>query len=200
MYDPVTNAERISSTLTIIDDNATAKKKGIAELTFLPEHTQDLKAGLYNYAVYQTTDDQGPIPAFVDGASRIQGNIELVDGLLPAFRPSLTGTFTGPSAYDHHTFTTGPIKVTADPSGVFNASVYFTNFSGTLTFFGTLDNIPGPSSAWATLSTGSYQNQSSTVLFDEELSGNWTHIRADYVPNIITPTPSGTVDKILVRS
>jgi hypothetical protein len=199
MFDPTTNIERISSDLTVLDDGTTLSKKGVAELTLLPAHTQELFAGVYNYAVYKTGDVQGSIPAFVDGASRIQGNIELSDGLLPSFHPSLTATFTGPNVLDQN-FTTGAIPVTAQPSGVFNASVYFTNFSGTLTLYGTLDNLIGPSTNWVTLATRTYTNQSATVVFTSELTGNWTNLKANYTNTQITPTRSGTVDKVLVRS
>lgn len=171
-------------------DCVTFSKKGSAELTLVDIDTSELTTGRYTYSILR---DEGGVlsPVFLDGASSMSGSAEVIDSVLPRFIDSDVLTF---NLNNTGVRTTGPVAANRDGRGgnaIHTAALYFTNFSGTVDIYGSLDNSPTTTN-WAQIDTATYTNQTLTVPVN--LQGVFNYFKFEYT------TTAGSIDKVLYRS
>lgn len=171
-------------------DCVTFSKKGSAELTLIDTDTSELTSGRYTYSILR--NESGVLsPVFLDGASSMSGSVEVTDSVLPRFIDSDVLTF---NLNNTGVRTTGPVAANRDGRGgnaIHSAALYFTNFSGTVDIYGSLDNSPTTTN-WAQIDTTTYTNQTLTVPVN--LEGVFNYFKFEYTPT------AGSIDKVLYRS
>ena len=195
MFDYATNKEVVSKDLTIIDDGTTFALKGKTQLDLTSSDVPtSFKPGVYVYSILEQAGLE-LIPAYIDGASNLQGKIEIVDGLIARFIPSEELQFLHGQ---NQIYTAGPISTNRDGkgnNGLHTIQAYFTGFTGDLEIRGSLSNTP-PSS-WdvcSPLTTESYVGQDGTVGITIDDMNNINYLMFRYTKNV------GSIDKVLYRS
>lgn len=195
MFDYATNKEVISKNLEIIDDGTTFAIKGKTQLTLTSSDIPlSFKPGLYTYTILQQSNTE-LLPTYIDGASDLQGKIEIVDGVIARFIPSEELIFL----LDQNNFyTAGPISTNRDGkgnNGMHTIQAYFTNFTGNLEIRGSLSNTaPTTWESCTPIKTESYVAQNGTVGITINDMDNINYLMFRYTKNI------GSVDKVLYRS
>ena len=195
MFDYSTNKEVVSKELNIIDDGTTFAIKGKTQLTLTGvDIPTSFKPGLYTYSILEQAGTE-LLPTYIDGASDLQGKIEIVDGVIAKFIPSEELTFLHGQ---DQVYTAGPISTNRDGkghNGNHTIQAYFTDFTGNLEVRGSLANTP-PSSwdSCVPLAIESYSSQNGTVGINIENLDNINYLMFRYVKSI------GSVDKVLYRS
>ncbi len=192
LFDYYTNKELLSKDITILDDGETLNLRGQTVITVSGEETRDMIPGHYNYSVLRK---EGAIlhPVFIDGASKLQGQALLEDGITAKFIPSETLTFL---QGQDDLYTAGPIAANRDGKGnnaLHTFQLYFTNFTGNFKIYATLDNSSSNPN-WAEISDLNYTNQSNNITINIEDMSNATYFKFEYTPT------AGSIDKILFRS
>ena len=197
MFDVTNNKEVLSQDLTIIDDGTTFALKGKTKLELSGNQTRDLNTGKYTYSVLQV-DGAVYSPVFIDGASKVAGVVDLVDSVVPKFIPSDDLRFLKVTGYygNPNTWSTGPNATNRDGKGsndLHTAQLYFTNFTGNLKVFATLDNT-ATTTTWVEVDSLDYANQTDTLSINLENITNFNYVKFEYIP------VTGTIDKVLYRS
>jgi len=194
IFNPVTNNQVLPNTvnLTILDNGTTLGLRGQAQVTLTPADTVYLTPGHYTYSIVKKNGvDLSPV--FLDGASSMTGNIEITDGIVPKFIASEELTF---ALNQNNLRRAGPIASNRDGRGsnaLHTAQLYFTNFTGNLKVFASLDNsMTNPN--WAQVSSIDYTNQTGTTFINLEDMSNVNYFKFEYVPT------AGSIDKVLYRS
>jgi len=192
------------STTAIVEQDTpinfyTLTLKGMAQLTIPSVDTVDLNSGRYVYSIVsEELDDQSNVvdisPAYIDGASNLNGLVDLVDGVTPKFIPSIELSFN--RLNDLVTWTTGKKAVNNDGRGSVNlhtVAFYLNNFTGTVNIYASQQNsIDGDAGSWVLYDSANYSGQTSIESFNIE--GSFTFFKFEYVKT------SGTIDKALYRS
>jgi hypothetical protein len=195
LFDYVTNQRVLSKPLTILDDGTTRTLKGVAQLELVGNDTVELLSGQYTYAVLEYDLDNNELtPAFIDGASNLNGKVNLVDGVTARYRPSDELAFN--RIQPTTTYSTGKVAANRDGRGHKNlhtAAFYFTDFTGTLNVYGSLNNsIDGDLGNWVLINSTVYTAQNGIDYTN--LEGAFNYFKFEYVKT------SGTIDKVLYRS
>jgi len=195
MFDYATNKEVVSKELEIIDDGTTFNLKGKTQLTLTgSDVTLSFKPGTYTYTILEQNNTE-LLPAYIDGASSLHGNIEVVDGIIARFVPSEELSFLHGQ---NEIYTAGPISTNRDGkgnNGSHSIQAYFTNFTGNLEIRGSLANdAPSSWDACTPITTESFSNQNGTIGITVNDLNNINYLMFRYTKNI------GSVDKILYRS
>ena len=173
----------------------TFSSKGKTKLTLTSSDIPvSFKTGLYTYSILEQTNTELR-PAYIDGASDLHGNLEIVDGVIARFIPSEELVFL---QGQNDIFTSGPIATNRDGkgnNGLHSIQAYFTNFTGNLEIRGSLANsAPTSWEACTPITTASYSSQNGTIGITVNDLNNINYLMFRYTKNI------GTVDKILYRS
>jgi hypothetical protein len=198
MFDPATNNQVLETDLTVLDDGDTFDLKGQAQLVISGVLTEDLNAGDYTYSIL-LKDGANRIPTYIDGASKMSGNIQLTDGVVPKFVNSdEISQFNKEVGYYGATdkWVAGPIASNRDGKGsnvLHTAQLFFTDFTGNFKVMATQDNSP-TSNAWVEVASTNYTNQTQTVSFNLTSVENFNYFKFEYYP------VSGSIDKVLYRS
>lgn len=177
--------------------------RGLAQLTIPSVDTFSLKPGRYVYSVVnEQLDDEDNVvdisPAYIDGASNLNGLIDIVDGVTPKFVPSDTLVFNKVTGYlgAPDTYSTGKKAANKDGRGSVNlhtVAFYLNNFTGTVKIYASQQNsISGDQGSWVLYESVEYSDQTSIEHFNIE--GSFTFFKFDYLKT------SGTIDKALYRS
>lgn len=191
VFDRYTNNEVIEQALTIIDDGTDFGIKGLASVTLDGTQTRNLITGLYEYSILQS-DGAEFTASYIDGASSMKGNLEIVDGVVPKWIPSEELTFL---LNQDQIYTAGPIAANRDGKGnnlLHTFQFYFTNFTGTLVIKATMAN--SPTLSYVDVQTLNYTNQSGTVAINLTDMRNVNYFKFEYTGT------TGSIDKILFRS
>jgi hypothetical protein len=172
--------------------------KGSAELRLVSNDTANLNAGRYTYAITRLDSDNELSPVFVNGASDMIGNIELTDGILPRFIDSETLTFNRVVGYygAPDSWSTGHHAANKDGRGnnsLHTAQLYFTNFTGNVKVFASLDNT-AVTPTWSEVESFDYTNQTNPTYINLSGYDNVNYFKFEYIPS------SGSIDKVLYRS
>lgn len=194
LYNPVDNSLALSKPITVLETQSTVNNvttitnKGKTQLTLIGSDTANLQAGDYKYAVLKL-DGNEILPAFVDGASTVNGVVQVVDSAVESFRPSTSLTFSAGANKS-----TGGFYSNSQGLGdetVHTAQLYLNNFTGDVTVYGTLENSAS-ATKWAEITTASYSGQSTPAYVN--FSGVFTYFKIDYTAT------AGSIDKVLYRS
>ena len=185
----------LSTPVTVIDANT-----GIVTATLKELDLIDLNNVQYNYSLSITNHATGQEQVvYTDDNYSARGEIELLDGHYPTFKPSINVTI--PTSSNSTIFTS---SVAADTparqmSSHHTAQFYFDNFTGAIDVQATLDPIPpngwtsgNTSVSWSTVSTLSYANQNTTDYY------NWDGVYSA-CRFVISPSV-GSVTKSLYRA
>jgi hypothetical protein len=195
MFDYATNKEVVSKNLTILDNGLTFNLKGKTQLTLTgSDIPTSFKPGQYTYSILQLLNTQ-LLPAYIDGASDLQGKIEIVDGVIARFIPSDEVIFLHGQ---NNIYTAGPFSTNRDGkgnNGLHTIQAYFTGFTGDLEIRGSLSNTPPSNWEVCTpITTESYSGQSGTVGITINDLDNINYLMFRYTKTI------GSIDKVLYRS
>jgi len=192
LFDSYTNKELLSKPVSILDDGTTFGLKGQTQLIIDGEDTRDMIPGHYNYSVLRK---EGALfhPVFIDGASKLQGEVLLEDGLTAKFIPSETLEFR---KGQDDLYSAGPIAANRDGRGnnsMHTFQLYFTDFTGNFKMYATLDNSSSNPN-WVEVSNVEYTDQTDSITLTVPDLRNVTYFRFEYTPT------SGSIDKIVFRS
>lgn len=192
----------VSTTATVAQNTAikffTINLRGLAQLIIPAVDTVQLNSGRYVYSILNEEPGEVLSPAYIDGASSLNGLIDLVDGITPRPVPSQTLVFNKVTGYLGHpdVYSTGTKAVNNDGRGSVNlhtVAFYLNNFTGTVKIYASQENtIDGNISSWVEYDSVSYTAQTSIETFNIE--GAFTFFKFEYEKT------SGTVDKALYRS
>lgn len=188
-----TSIAPIGTVLTFV----TRYLKGATELQLVTADTENINAGRYVYSVVRVESDNELSPVFIDGASSMNGNVMVTDGVLPSYRPSDELPFLKITNTPEK-WSTGKISANRDGRGnnaLHTAQFYYTNFTGTVKVYGSLLNsIEGDNGNWVELTTTDYAGQTTTNSINLTGVENFNYFKFEYLP------VSGSVDKVLYRS
>lgn len=152
------------------------------------------KPGVYVYSILEQVGLE-LIPAYIDGASNLQGKIEIVDGVIAKFIPSDELLFLHGQ---NQIYTAGPISTNRDGkgnNGLHSIQAYFTGFTGDLEIRGSLSNSPPANWDVCTpITTETYTAQDGTVGITINDMDNINYLMFRYTKTV------GSVDKVLYRS
>jgi len=168
-------------------------QKGIFSVTVDSNDLDLFEKEFYNYAVKlvdDTTNDEFPV--YTDDFFTVRGQLQVLDGYLPTFRPSRQLTLTNLSA---------EVIISSAASGEYptgynnlhSFQIYFNNFTGTI--IPQVTNVPIGDiveGSWTSLTSTSYSGRSDPDYMNFE--GPYTAIR------FRIEVTSGSVAKILSRS
>lgn len=184
-----------STPVTVIDANTGVVTATLGELDLI-----DLNNIHYNYSLSitdQTTGQEQVV--YTDDNYSARGEIELLDGHYPKFKPSINVTLPTSSNSSIITSSVASDTPARQQSGHHTAQFYFDNFSGTIDVQATLDPVPpngwtsaNTSVSWATVIALPYQDQIANDYI------NWDGVYSA-VRFVIYPV-SGAVTKILYRA
>jgi hypothetical protein len=190
--------------MSVIDDDdnsifletegtAVNAQKGIFSVTVDSNDLDLFEKEFYNYALKLVQDDNGDeYPVYTDDFFTVRGQLQVLDGYLPSFRPSRQLTLTNLS-------TEVVISSAASggyPTGYNNLhsfQLYFNNFTGTV--IPQVTNVPIgeiEENSWVSLPSTGYSGRSDSDYMNFE--GPYTAIR------FRIEVTSGSVTKILSRS
>ena len=196
-----------STSLTVF----TAALRGLGQLNFYENDTQNLDVSEYKFSVKYLDQDGEFLPAYSNTYYGINGVIQLASDIYPVLQPSQvitsflktlnadTGLYYYPSgniyAYPEYN----------SDSALHTVSLYMTNFKGTVTVQGTLSNQPDSSNWYSTITTLTYDGSSGIDYYS--FNGVYTYIKIIYTPAIKPgdatnddPNFFGSFDKVLYRS
>lgn len=165
---------------------------GIFKVVVAAEKVDLLEQELYNYAIKLVNSSNEEILVYSDDFFTVRGQIQVLDGYVPAFRNSAELTLSEISA----SVIVSSAAIGSYPSGFSSQhsfQFYFNNFTGTITPQVTTDPVAQIENAtWTDQSPVAYSGQNSTVF--STIDGNYSAIR--FRINVT----SGSVTKILSRS
>jgi len=185
---------------------------GVVTVTVTELDLIDLKHLYYNYSL-SVIDPLTGIEqvVYADDNYNVRGQLQLLSGHYPDFKPSIDVTLPTDSNTNVTTSTVTADTPTRQQSAHHTAQYYFDDFSGTLEVQATLDSLPpnGNTSAnislsWTTVSSTTYVNQIDNDY--ENFDGVYTAVRFVItpdplpVPQPIPPVSHGSVTKILYRA
>lgn len=184
-----------SQPVTVIDANVGIVTTTIGELALI-----DLNNVQYNYSLSITNQTTGQEQVvYTDDNYGARGEIELLDGHYPTFKPSINVTLPTSSNTNIVTSSVAADTPARQQSAHHSAQFYFAAFTGTINVQATLDPIPpngwsgaNTSISWSSVSTLSFATQTTNTYF------NWDGVYSA-CRFVITPT-IGSVTKIYYRA
>lgn len=176
--------------LGTIKETSTPNYKGQFSITITDNDTLNTDGQYFKYTVYlQKSSDQSNVITYADSQFGIEGTIELTGNAFPAPKDSkLVETFVNNISS----------VVDAEPQinsneGLHTAVFYTTNYSGSLTIEGTLDDTT--TNVWFEIDNFDVVNPTQPVY--RNFNGVFRNLRFKYSN---AAGNSGTLDKILVRN
>lgn len=166
--------------------------KGIFSITLDSNDLDLFEKEYYNYAVKLVDDLNQEYPIYTDDFFTVRGQLHVLDGYLPSFKPSRQLTLTNLSA---------SVVISSAASGEYptgynnlhSFQIYFNNFTGTVT--PQVTNVPIGEiveGSWTELTSTNYTSRTDPDYMNFE--GPYTAIR------FRIEVTSGSVSKILARS
>lgn len=218
MFDITNQRAIIEKPLTILDDGVTLSLKGLTQLSLLEGDLWGLETASYQFSIQiQDPADGTYTPTYANTYYGMVGTANLRHDAMPSLTPSQTVT-TFQKTLDrdpgagYYFYDTGALN--GNPSFHSNGeyhtlAVYMTNYNGSLSMQGTVDNQPaasGNTSPYATIETRNYTNFTGVDYFN--FQGVFTFVNLDFIPQLPPGIPglndqsqyTGTVDKVLYRS
>lgn len=210
MFDAVNQRLILQKNLSVLDVNTTSTK-GLAQLTLNESDTLDLDKSSYSYSIKLLDSDGSYKPAYSNTYYGISGTLNLLDDVNPVLKDSQSvSTFTKTynaaiSKYEHKS---GNIYAYPEYNGntaLHSVAIYLTGYRGTVYIQGTLDNSPGASGNYSTITSKSYSNY--TGVDSINFTGVYSYIRFIHIPSQgpgdadnDNPAYYGSFDKVLYRS
>jgi hypothetical protein len=185
--------------VTVIDANVGVVTATITELDLI-----DLNNEFYNYSLSITDPYGSEQVVYTDDNYDARGEIQLLSGHYPTFKPSINVQLPTNSNSNVITSTITSDTPTRQLSAHHTAQFFFNDFTGSIMVQGTLDSLPpngntsgNVSLSWATISSIGYADQ--TVTDYHNWDGVYTACRFIVTPANASPL-SGNVSAILYRS
>ena len=183
----------VSKGVTTIDANL-----GVVTATVTDFDLLDCTHPRYNYSLSITDPDGSEQVVYADANYGVRGEIQLLDGHYPTFKPSIDVQLptNGNSSVITSTITSD--TPSRQQSAHHTSQFYFSNFTGNIAVQSTLDALPSNgnvgnvSLSWSTVSTLPYVDQVVTDYYN--FDGVYTAIRFQI------NAESGSVTKILYRA
>ncbi|NBO28702.1 MAG: hypothetical protein EBX47_08110 [Synechococcaceae bacterium WB8_1B_057] len=210
MYDAINQRLLVEKPLEILDV-ATTSTKGLALLTLTESDILNLPKSSYNYAIKLIDTDGSYLPAYSNTYYGINGVIELKEDINSVLQAStsvnsFTKIFNGATnLYEHKS---GHIDAQPQYNGnsaLHTLACYLSQYRGTITIRGTLENSPTSDDSYDTIVTKTYDQKSGIVYFN--FNGVYSYIRVYHIPaqapaGLDNDDPSyfGSFDKFLYRS
>ena len=211
MFDAINQRLIIEKELEVLDVNTTATK-GLALLTLNESDTLDLDRTSYQYSVKLLDAEGGAYtPAYANTYYGMAGTVHLNSDIFPVLQDSkVVDSFTITYNDDIQLYEHKSGNIYASPeyngnSALHTVAMYMTGYKGTVYIQGTLDNTPGSSGNYSTITTRTYTGF--TGIDPVNFNGVYTYIRIIHVPstapaesNNDNPNFFGSFDKALYRS
>ena len=187
----------VTKDVTVVDANT-----GIVTATLSELDLMDLNNEFYNYSLSVTDPNGSEQVIYTDDNYNARGEIQLLAGHYPLFKPSIQVALTTDSMTNMTTSSVTADTPTRQQSSHHTAQFYFDNFTGRIDIQATLDTLPpngstggNTSLSWGTVASIQYIDQ---VLPDYcNFEGVYTAVRFRIVP---FNTTSGNISKILYRA
>lgn len=185
----------LSKPVTVVNANIGVVTTTLGELDLI-----DLNNIQYNYSLSITNQTTGQEQVvYTDDNYSARGEIELLDGHYPKFKPSINITIPTSSNSAIFTSSVAADTPTRQQSSHHTVQFYFDNFTGTIDVQATLDPVPpngwtsgNTSVSWATVSSLTYSNQTANDYY------NWDGVYSA-CRFVIYPT-TGSVTKAYYRA
>jgi hypothetical protein len=210
MFDAINQRLIIEKNLSIIDDGTTSTK-GLALLTLTENDTLDLDRTSYQYNVKLQDSDGTYLPTYSNTYYGMAGTLHLMTEIFPVLKDStVVSTFNKFYNGDEFRYEHKSSAIYANPEYNGNTALhtivyYMTNYKGTVLLQGTLDNNPGPNGNYSTISTKTYNGNTSLDYIN--FNGIYSHIRIIHIPDQgpgdpdnDNPSYYGSFNKALYRS
>ena len=197
MFDAINQRLIINKNLDVLDNGSTSTK-GLALLTLNESDTLDLDRTSYQYGIKVLDSSNSYTPAYTNTYYGMAGTIHLNDDINPVLKDSTTvTTFNGiiNSGTGNYEYYSGNLYANPEYNGndaLHTMQLYLTGYSGTIYIQGTLDNSPGSSGNYSTISTLIYTGESGIKY--QNFSGIYSYVQVKHVPT------AGSLDKLLYRS
>jgi len=184
-----------------VDCDTTNANVGILTATISEKNLIDLTKISYNYSLMVTDQNDQSYVTYTDDAFNVRGQIEVLSGHYPEFKPSVNVTI--PTIYyaNLHPIVSSTVQsdLPTHRNNLHTSQFYFDNFTGNVQVQATMDNVlpsgnTSPSS-YFTVSTLDYADKNGTDYHN--FQGAYSFVR--FVINR-QPTTSGNVTTILYRS
>jgi len=184
VIDSYTNQEKISRTLDI--ENATA---GLIGTVITEEDLNNLDSVRYHYGIRMVTDSGAQYPVYVDDNYSASGVIEVHNDAYPGPVSAVEPTV---GAYNSGVAYSSLVETTHSANGNSTAAYYLTNFTGTITAQGHMENTGSVQpSDYIDVVSNTYTNHSGVVYTN--FVGLFTGVRFK------VELTNGILDKILYK-
>jgi hypothetical protein len=193
MFDENGAGTVIAKECTIVD-----AVKGIATVTLSEADLIPCRSEFYNYSVLLMYPDGTELAVYADDNYTVRGQIQLLAGHYPEFKPSIDVGLTSLTIPGEPTtvYTSATIidAIGRRESSTHSAQYFFNQFYGQIEVQGTLDPTAptGSTLTWSTIRTDTYFSQT----FPDIVS--WTGVYTAF--RFIITNDSGEVTKVLIRS
>lgn len=185
--------------------------RGHSRLVVGPTDLIDWELGYYAYSLVLQRDDQSQILLYTDQNRSSQGYLEIKAGPLPApIEPvTLTDDLFAHSTYgvSYQSVSSVPYRVSgAYPGaaqsdnrvGMHTCAIYSTNFTGLFKVQACLDlSAPATDYGWFDIEDAQVSINDITGITSLTFVGSFMWVRFIYV---VTPTTTGTIDKVLFKN
>jgi hypothetical protein len=210
MFDAINQRLLVEKPLEVLDVGTTSTK-GLAVLSLSESDTIDLDRTSYKFTIRALDSDGSYTPAYSNTYYGVSGNLHILNDVYPRLKDSVivdafVKTFNDEiQKYEHKSG-----NIYAEPeyngnSALHTLAFYLTNYRGTVYIQGTLDNIPGSSGNYSTITTRTYNGTSGVDYIN--FNGVYSYIRIMHVPaqgptdlDNDNPEYFGSFDKALYRS
>jgi len=209
MFDAIDQRQIVEKRLEVLEENTATR--GLALLTLSESDTVDLTRASYKYTVKMQDTDGTYLPTYANTYYGISGTLHVVQDAFPVLQPSQEITSFQRSyndaifKYEHKSGNVYAYPEYNGNTALHTAAIYMTAYKGTVYIQGTLDNSPGNSGNYVTISTKVYNGFTGIDCIN--FTGVFTYIRVMYVPATApaesqndNPAYYGSLDKVLYRS
>ena len=209
MFDAINQRLIIEKDLEVLEESTGTK--GIALLTLNESDTLDLTKSSYQFSVKMQNIDGTYLPAYANTYYGMAGTVYVSEDVFPLLQPSqsvsdfLKNYNDEIFKYEHKSGNVYAYPEFNGNTALHTLAVYMTAYKGTVYIQGTLDNSPGSSGNYVTISTKTYTGF--TGIDYTNFNGVFTYIRVIHVPATApgesdndNPAFYGSLDKFLYRS
>lgn len=211
MINKETGAIALEKNCTTLDDGSTVATRGVVSLALTESDTETLVSKFYKFSIYRTINGTGKYPAYANTYYGVEGTLEIVDSVYPAFTDSVelantdftydkqvTSNFYQPGGQMVEYFSS-VVDAEAEykRNGALHTVVYYVSgYTGDITIQATLDNQAARDSGnWVDLQTISVTSTDTVGYVNQ--TGVYNYFRLKHLPD---SSNTGTIDKVLVRS
>jgi hypothetical protein len=209
LFDAINRRLLLEKQLEVLD--VSTSTRGQALLTLTESDTLDLDRSSYQYTIKLQDVDGTYLPAYANTYYGMAGTLHLSNEVYPVLQDSTEiSTFVKTynddiQLYEHKS---GNIYASPEYNGntaLHTVAFYLSNYRGTIHVQGTLDNSPGSSGNYHTISSKTYNGSSGIDYLN--FNGVYSYIRIMHVPakgvtdpDNDNPAYYGSLDKVLYRS